>query len=541
MSVKNIYGAGLKNVGSYQVAGKPFVTSSIVADGTEVHVGFPEVSDEITVKLNSAGAKSIGKIVASYPSASTTYNAAGPISSEHHGDQIILDSKTFTINFDGIDSTPGSPAANEIKTYERTGSAVYFQAVGKEEHTTAQAKEIGLYYNGDYSAVLSPTGSFSVSLWLNRKVAADPTFNYQSVFAWNRSVPDGDLEYALAIFISDSDFGTPNAVSVYSKRAGEGPDTCISNPNVFGEDKYHHLVVTCNAISASFDASIPGSGLNVYIDGALIKSGNSFAHLFDNEISDRIQIGDTPATFHPVTNRFAFNGGIQNFCMWSGVLSAADVVTLYNNASVKDPTEGSYAATLVDWWQIDGGDVPGTSDAATSYVASNATGRTLVGYDDFAAHTAVTHGVPFERHTPTEFYTAVTDAFNTTNNFGTFNVATPTANSSIIGITASFNGNNNSAITLTDNSTFEQDTNTHSGADGGELRLHYRSKDHGNVISNKQYWTLAAAGEDLTMNVKSKEIYLSANGGDCDFSLAAGLTDIPTASMYQHTGLGVDA
>ena len=38
----------------------------------------------------------------------------------------------------------------------------------------------------------------------------------------------------------------------------------------------------------------------------------------------------------------------------------------------------------------------------------------------------------------------------------------------------------------------------------------------------------------------TKEIYLSADGGDCEFSLEADLTNIPTSSMYQHTGSGVD-
>ena len=42
------------------------------------------------------------------------------------------------------------------------------------------------------------------------------------------------------------------------------------------------------------------------------------------------------------------------------------------------------------------------------------------------------------------------------------------------------------------------------------------------------------------MNVKTKEIYLSAVGGDCDFSIHADMTNIPAARMYQHTGSGVD-
>lgn len=76
---------------------------------------------------------------------------------------------------------------------------------------------------------------------------------------------------------------------------------------------------------------------------------------------------------------------------------------------------------------------------------------------------------------------------------------------------------------------------------GGELRIHYRSTGSlPNVVNNKHYWTLSSQDESINMNIKTKEIYLSAVGGDCDFSLHADLTNISTARMYQHTGSGVD-
>jgi|9_EtaG_2_1085328.scaffolds.fasta_scaffold00004_67 hypothetical protein len=78
------------------------------------------------------------------------------------------------------------------------------------------------------------------------------------------------------------------------------------------------------------------------------------------------------------------------------------------------------------------------------------------------------------------------------------------------------------------------------GGGGGELRIHYRSKDYNNVISQKHYWTLDSQYESIKMNVKSKELYLSADGGNCDYSISAELTNIPTSSMFQHTGSGVD-
>ena len=77
--------------------------------------------------------------------------------------------------------------------------------------------------------------------------------------------------------------------------------------------------------------------------------------------------------------------------------------------------------------------------------------------------------------------------------------------------------------------------------DSGNLRVHYRSTGSlPNVETNNHYWTLDSQNESISMNVKTKEIYLSSDGGDVDYSLHADLTNIPTSSMYQHTGPGVD-
>lgn len=91
------------------------------------------------------------------------------------------------------------------------------------------------------------------------------------------------------------------------------------------------------------------------------------------------------------------------------------------------------------------------------------------------------------------------------------------------------------AVTVVSDSPFA------SGGSGGGLRIHYRSTGSlPNVANNKHYWTLSSQDEEIKMNVKTKEIYLSAVNGDCDFSLHADMTNIPAARMYQHTGSGVD-
>jgi len=79
------------------------------------------------------------------------------------------------------------------------------------------------------------------------------------------------------------------------------------------------------------------------------------------------------------------------------------------------------------------------------------------------------------------------------------------------------------------------------GTGDGQLRIHYRSTGSlPNVETRKHYFTLDSSGEKIKMNVKSKELYLSTANGGCDFSVYADLTSIPTGSMYQHTGPGVD-
>ncbi|QDP62101.1 MAG: putative concanavalin A-like lectin/glucanases superfamily protein [Prokaryotic dsDNA virus sp.] len=74
----------------------------------------------------------------------------------------------------------------------------------------------------------------------------------------------------------------------------------------------------------------------------------------------------------------------------------------------------------------------------------------------------------------------------------------------------------------------------------GNLRIHFRSTGSSNVATNKHYWSLSNKDEKLEMNVKTKEIYLSADSGHCDFSIQADLTNIPSSRMYEHTGSGVD-
>jgi hypothetical protein len=64
MSQQYPYGVGLQNVGSYQVSGIPYVTSSIAApasSGTPTEVSFPDVTQRIVVSnVNIASSLRVG-------------------------------------------------------------------------------------------------------------------------------------------------------------------------------------------------------------------------------------------------------------------------------------------------------------------------------------------------------------------------------------------------------------------------------------------------------------------------------------------------
>ena len=61
---RNIYTAGLNNVGSYQVAGAPFVTSSVVPQSGSgfFKVEFPYVTKQITISNNSTTSHDLVRI-----------------------------------------------------------------------------------------------------------------------------------------------------------------------------------------------------------------------------------------------------------------------------------------------------------------------------------------------------------------------------------------------------------------------------------------------------------------------------------------------
>lgn len=51
------HGVGLRNVGSYQISGHPYVTGSTLSAGGEVKVSFPFITKSVTVFASGSNAK----------------------------------------------------------------------------------------------------------------------------------------------------------------------------------------------------------------------------------------------------------------------------------------------------------------------------------------------------------------------------------------------------------------------------------------------------------------------------------------------------
>ena len=78
-----------------------------------------------------------------------------------------------------------------------------------------------------------------------------------------------------------------------------------------------------------------------------------------------------------------------------------------------------------------------------------------------------------------------------------------------------------------------------SGTMGGDLRAHFVSTSSAGLVThNHHYVTLSTAGDSLDLDVKCKEVYISAAGGEVGFEIVAQLTNIPTDKMFDLTGSG---
>ena len=85
------------------------------------------------------------------------------------------------------------------------------------------------------------------------------------------------------------------------------------------------------------------------------------------------------------------------------------------------------------------------------------------------------------------------------------------------------------------------------GSTNGEVNVSFNATGSGNVISGYHYIPLNAAEQNITLNVKCKEIYISSPtlkiGGAAntaaEWFLVAELTGIDNSEMFELTGTGL--
>jgi|TARA_E500000331_G_C17071533_1_gene632836 hypothetical protein len=75
-----------------------------------------------------------------------------------------------------------------------------------------------------------------------------------------------------------------------------------------------------------------------------------------------------------------------------------------------------------------------------------------------------------------------------------------------------------------------------------EIRIHFNSKDSGDVIGGSHDFVLTGSHRHVNLNMKCKEIYVSIpNEGSATrrYRIAAELTQIPRERMFELTGSGL--
>lgn len=126
------YGTGLRNVGSYQVSGHPYVTGSTVSNGAEHKVSFPYVSKTVTVI--ASGSTGDPHIRVAFREAAApggfVIDRKHYITLDSNGDSITFDVKCTDLYISALNTTSGFElyaSLTNIATsnmYELTGSGI---------------------------------------------------------------------------------------------------------------------------------------------------------------------------------------------------------------------------------------------------------------------------------------------------------------------------------------------------------------------------------------------------------------------------------
>jgi hypothetical protein len=102
------YNIGLRNVGSYQASGHPFVTGSTLSDGEEKATVFPFVTKSVTVIASgSTNSPLIGVSFNSTGSDDGVMNGNHYITMDSNGDSMTFDVKCKEVYIHALNATSG--------------------------------------------------------------------------------------------------------------------------------------------------------------------------------------------------------------------------------------------------------------------------------------------------------------------------------------------------------------------------------------------------------------------------------------------------
>jgi len=88
------HGVGLRNVGSYQISGHPYITGALLATGEEIAISFPQVTREFTV-INSGSTGGTGPVLRVHFNST---GSDGGVVTGHHYVTLESDDQSYTFH-----------------------------------------------------------------------------------------------------------------------------------------------------------------------------------------------------------------------------------------------------------------------------------------------------------------------------------------------------------------------------------------------------------------------------------------------------------
>ena len=459
---------GLRNVGSYQVSGAPYVTSSTIADGSQLKIEFPTVTNNVTIKRNNYSEK----LNSLYLSGSTTY-VTHPNSTVNSGIEdlwFIRDSLDDTVVGEKSGFT-FSLWYKWLATPESSGQAKRDTIIGIDRTTgftynilraAAHADSVGGPNEGRVDTVFHDISS-------TNEVLTSPKFYLVS----------GSWAFYTAVITQEVMNLTTGPVHGTSWPAAAPIEMSVASASLQMTVRWYkdgNFIV--DAVGASTRGRIDYQGWNLATAEYQGTRGQPF-------------VGGKAVTADGLTRDAIF---------WNGALTDDQVKNLYEAGN--DYASSAFVPTA-------SATLPLVNRAASGYVQDSEI-------------------VKFAWMKPTGSAQDPAPAFilnhssNTPGGIGNqFNYgATPTGVEKIV---------TDSPFTSTPEAT-------------GEVRISMLSPSANPNIADKQhYWKLEGQNDQISMNIKAKEIYLSASGGDCAYGVQADLTGIAASRMFDLTGSGIDS